>query len=87
MYYRRFRVLFFLSTAPTGIVGDPSMPLAPLWDNMQVKHTWNAVPANWECLGPPSSNTTIDLHISLKPHRENALIDALNEVSDPRHPR
>ncbi|KAF8264977.1 subtilisin-like protein [Lactarius quietus] len=91
MYYRRsgFSVLFqvFLAAAPTGIVGDHSTPLAPLWDNMQVKHTWNAVPANWECLGPPPSGTTIDLHIALKPHRENALIDALYEVSDPRNPR
>ncbi|KAF8272665.1 subtilisin-like protein [Lactarius quietus] len=69
------------------MVGDHSTPLAPLWDNMQVKHTWNAVPANWECMGPPPSGTTIDLHIALKPHRENALIDALYEVSDPRNPR
>ncbi|KAH9012356.1 hypothetical protein EDB85DRAFT_2281273 [Lactarius pseudohatsudake] len=29
----------------------------------------------------------IDLCIALKPYRENALIDALNEISDPRHPR
>ncbi|KAF8263253.1 subtilisin-like protein [Lactarius quietus] len=91
MYYRRFSVLFqvFLADALTasGVVGDHSTPLGPLWDNMQVKHTWNAVPANWECLGPPPSGSTIDLHIALKPHRENALIDALYEVSDPRNPR
>ncbi|KAF8265387.1 subtilisin-like protein [Lactarius quietus] len=92
MYYRRIRrfsMLFqvFLAAALTGIVGDHSTLPTPLWDNMQVKHTWNAVPANWECLGPPPSGTTIDLHIALKPHRENALIDALYEVSDPRNPR
>ncbi|KAF8262827.1 peptidase S8/S53 domain-containing protein [Lactarius quietus] len=89
MYYRRFSVLFqvFLAVAPTGIVGDHSTPLAPLWDNKQTKHTWNAVPANWECMGPPPSGTTIDLHIALKPHRENALIDALYEVSGPKNPR
>ncbi|KAH8992896.1 Pro-kumamolisin, activation domain-containing protein [Lactarius akahatsu] len=29
----------------------------------------------------------IDLYIALKPYRKNALVDALNEVSDPRHPR
>ncbi|KAF8257577.1 subtilisin-like protein [Lactarius quietus] len=92
MYYRRIRrfsMLFqvFLAATLTGIVGDHSTLPTPLWDNMQVKHTWNAVPENWECLGPPPSGTTIDLHIALKPHRENALIDALYEVSDPRNPR
>ncbi|KAF8257579.1 peptidase S8/S53 domain-containing protein [Lactarius quietus] len=92
MYYRRIRrfsMLFqvFLAASLTGIVGDHSTLPTPLWDNMQVKHTWNAVPENWECLGPPPSGTTIDLHIALKPHRENALIDALYEVSDPRNQR
>ncbi|KAF8256804.1 subtilisin-like protein [Lactarius quietus] len=88
MYYRRFSVLFqvFLAASLTGIIGDHSTLPTPLWDNMQMKHTWNAVPANWECLGPPPSGTTIDLYIALKPHRENALIDALYEVSDPRNP-
>ncbi|KAH9174030.1 subtilisin-like protein [Lactarius sanguifluus] len=62
------------------------MPLAP-WDNMRVKHTWSAVPANWETLGCPSAGTTIDLYIALNPHQESALIDALYEVSDPKHPR
>ncbi|KAH9174031.1 subtilisin-like protein [Lactarius sanguifluus] len=54
---------------------------------MRVKHTWSAVPANWETLGCPSAGTTIDLYIALNPHQETALIDALYEVSDPKHPR
>ncbi|KAH9045018.1 subtilisin-like protein [Lactarius hengduanensis] len=54
---------------------------------MQVKHTWSAVPANWETLGCPSAGTTIDLYIALSPRQDNALIDALYEVSDPKHPR
>jgi hypothetical protein len=83
MHYLRFSVLFVLAAAP---LCDLSMPLAPLWDDMRVKHTWNAVPANWESLGHPPAGTTIDLHIALKPHRESALIDALYEVSDPRLP-
>ncbi|KAH9062348.1 subtilisin-like protein [Lactarius vividus] len=62
-------------------------PLSPHWDNMQIKHSWNAVPENWVSLGRPPSGTTIDLYIALKPHRENALIDALYEVSEPEHPR
>ncbi|KAH9168457.1 subtilisin-like protein [Lactarius sanguifluus] len=54
---------------------------------MRVKHTWSAVPVNWETLGCPSAGTTIDLYIALNPHQESALIDALYEVSDPKHPR
>ncbi|KAF8267936.1 peptidase S8/S53 domain-containing protein [Lactarius quietus] len=56
-----------------------------VWDDIRVKHTWNTVPSNWEILGPPPSNTTIDLHIGLLPQSENALIDALYEVSTPGH--
>ncbi|KAH9038203.1 Pro-kumamolisin, activation domain-containing protein [Lactarius pseudohatsudake] len=47
---------------------------------MQVKHTWSAVPANWETLGCPSAGTTIDLYIALSPRQDNALIDALYEL-------
>ncbi|KAH9068478.1 subtilisin-like protein [Lactarius deliciosus] len=54
-------------------------PLIPPWDDLLVKHTWSAVPPNWESLGHPSDGTTIDLHFALKPHHENALIDALYE--------
>ena len=57
------------------------------WDEMWVKHTWNAVPANWESLGDPPAGAIIDLHMALKPNRERALIKALSEVSNPRHPR
>ncbi|KAH9020833.1 hypothetical protein EDB85DRAFT_2002231 [Lactarius pseudohatsudake] len=34
--------------------------------------------------GPPA---TRDLHIALKPHRKNALIDGLYEVGGPCHPK
>ncbi|KAH9077774.1 subtilisin-like protein [Lactarius deliciosus] len=54
---------------------------------MRVRHTWSAVPDNWETLGCPSAGTTMDLYIALNPHQENALIDALYEVNDPKHPR
>ncbi|KAH9168728.1 hypothetical protein EDB89DRAFT_1563418 [Lactarius sanguifluus] len=49
------------------------------------KYTWSAVPSKWKTLGCPSTETTIDLYIVL--NQENALIDALYEVSDPEHPR
>ncbi|KAI0048738.1 subtilisin-like protein [Auriscalpium vulgare] len=60
-------------------------PLAPRWDDFKVKHAWHDVPRNWKCEGPAPAGTTIDLRIALKPHRENALVDALYEVSSPQH--
>ncbi|KAH8980549.1 subtilisin-like protein [Lactarius akahatsu] len=61
-------------------------PLAPSWHDIDVKHTWNSIPPNWEALGHPPNGTTVDLHVALKPHNENALSDALYKVSDPRSP-
>ena len=60
-------------------------PTSPRWDDMRSKHSWDSVPEKWECEGHPPAGTTIDLRVALKPHRENALIDALYEVSDPGH--
>ncbi|KAI9450435.1 subtilisin-like protein [Lactarius psammicola] len=54
---------------------------------MHVKHTWNVVPTNWESLGQPPPDATINLYIALNPHQEGALIDALYQVSDHGHPR
>ncbi|KAH8992961.1 subtilisin-like protein [Lactarius akahatsu] len=54
---------------------------------MYIRHSWNAVPKNWVSLGQPPPGTTIDLYIALKPQRENAVVDALYEVSEPGHPR
>ncbi|KAH8995551.1 subtilisin-like protein [Lactarius hatsudake] len=84
MRYHWLYVLSFLTT--TTPLADFATPLAS-WDSMRVKHTWSAVPANWETLGCPSAGTTIDLYIALNPRQESALIDALYEVSDPKHPR
>ncbi|KAH8995830.1 subtilisin-like protein [Lactarius hatsudake] len=83
MRYHWLYVLSFLTATP---LADFATPLAP-WGDMRVKHTWSAVPALWETLGCPPAGTTIDLYIALNPHQEDALIDALYEVSDPRHPR
>ncbi|KAH9179030.1 subtilisin-like protein [Lactarius sanguifluus] len=76
-----------LSVLATSLLGGQSKPLSPPWHDMHIKHSWHAVPRNWESLGHPPSGTTIDLHIALKPQHENALVDALHEVSDPGHPR
>src|SRR6266702_1375950 len=63
------------------------MTLPPYWGSMLVKHAWNTVPENWVSLDRPPAEATIDLHIALNSQRENALIDALYEVSSPGHPK
>ena len=86
MRYRWLSVLSFLTAALAA--ANVSMPTAlEPWNDMQVKHTWKTVPANWECLGHPPTGTTINLYISVKPEQESALIDALSEVSNPSHSR
>ncbi|KAH8986035.1 subtilisin-like protein [Lactarius hatsudake] len=84
MRYLQLSVLSVLTAAP---FANFATPLPPPWDDIRVKHTWNAVPQNWEALGHPPAGTTIDLHIALKPHHENALVDTLYKVSDPRSPK
>ncbi|KAF8259073.1 Pro-kumamolisin, activation domain-containing protein [Lactarius quietus] len=59
----------------------------PRRGDVHVKHSWSSVPDDWTNLGHPAADTTIDLHIALKPQNENALIDALNEVNSPDHPK
>ncbi|KAH9172024.1 subtilisin-like protein [Lactarius sanguifluus] len=83
MRYHWLYVLSFLTATP---LAHFATPLAP-WGDVRVKHAWSSVPANWETLGCPSAGTTIDLYIALNPRHDNALIDALYEVSDPKHPR
>ncbi|KAH9029812.1 peptidase S8/S53 domain-containing protein [Lactarius deliciosus] len=81
MRYPWIPLLILLSTVPLG--GIATSP----WDDMRSKHSWKTIPENWESLGPPIADTMIDLYIALKPYRENALVVALNEVSDPGHSR
>ncbi|KAH9179648.1 subtilisin-like protein [Lactarius sanguifluus] len=76
-----------LSVLAAILLGSLAKPFSSRWDDMRIKHSWNAVPENWESLGNPLSGTTIDLYVALKAHRKNALIDTLYEVSDPDHPR
>ncbi|KAH8980599.1 subtilisin-like protein [Lactarius hatsudake] len=83
MRYHWLYALSFLTATPLAYF---STPLAP-WSDVRVKHAWSSVPADWETLGCPSAGTTFDLYIALNPHQENALIDALYQVSDPKHPR
>ncbi|KAH9015225.1 subtilisin-like protein [Lactarius pseudohatsudake] len=81
MRYHWLYALSFLTATP---LADFATPLAP-WGDVRVKHAWSSVPANWETLGCPSAGTTINLYIALNPHQEDALIDALYEVSDPKY--
>ncbi|KAI0064450.1 subtilisin-like protein [Artomyces pyxidatus] len=73
--------LSILVATPLGLTS----PVSPRWSDLQVKHSWPNVPRNWHCEGPAPEGTTIDLRIGLKPHREDALVEALHEVSDPAH--
>ncbi|KAF8258401.1 peptidase S8/S53 domain-containing protein [Lactarius quietus] len=80
--------LFVLTTLATAVLlGIFATPHVPRWGGMKVMHAWSAVPQNWVSMGHPHRETTIDLHLALKSHRENALIDSLYEVSNPRHPK
>ncbi|KAF8264384.1 peptidase S8/S53 domain-containing protein [Lactarius quietus] len=83
MRYHWLSVLSFLIAAPLADFATPRNP----WQVTRVKHTWHDVPADWESLGHPPAGTTIDLYIAFRPDRENALIDELYEISDPRHQR
>ncbi|KAI9453248.1 subtilisin-like protein [Lactarius psammicola] len=83
MHYRQLSVFSVLSAAP---LANLAKTLAPPWNDIRVKHSWNAVPHSWETLGHPPAGTTINLHLALKPHHENALTDALYKVSDPESP-
>ncbi|KAH9164922.1 subtilisin-like protein [Lactarius sanguifluus] len=76
-----------LSVIVLVLLGGLAKPLSPPWDDMHIKHSWNAIPKSWEALGGPPSGTTIDLYIALRPQHENAVVDALYEVSEPGHPR
>lgn len=76
-------MLSVLAAVPLGL----ATPTLPRWDDMRLKHSWDSIPEKWEYQGHPPAGMTIDLRIALKPHRENALIDALYEVSDPGHSR
>jgi tripeptidyl-peptidase-1 len=84
MRYHSLSVLSILTTVPLAGI---TTPVTPPWDDMRVKHAWNTVPANWETLGPPPPGTTIDLYVALRLRNENALINALYEVSSPGNPK
>ncbi|KAH8990283.1 subtilisin-like protein [Lactarius akahatsu] len=75
MRYQLLSALFALAAV---VLCFATLP-APRWDNMRVRHAWDAVPENWEGLGIPSADTTINLHLALKPRREKALVTALYE--------
>ncbi|KAH9035160.1 peptidase S8/S53 domain-containing protein [Lactarius deliciosus] len=78
-----FTHLLYCLSSPSDLSGGLATPFASHWDDHRPKHAWNSVPENWKNLGHPPDETTIDLHIALKAQDENALIDALVEVSSP----
>ncbi|KAF8258055.1 subtilisin-like protein [Lactarius quietus] len=86
MRYRMLSVLSIFTSASLSIFAL-AVPFTPRWDDVQMKHSWSSVPDEWTNLGHPAADTTIDLHIALKAQDENALIEALYEVSSPGHPK
>ncbi|KAF8269178.1 subtilisin-like protein [Lactarius quietus] len=82
----RYYSVFILSILAAFLLDSLAKSPSPRWDDKRTKHSWNAVPKDWERLGHPPLSTTIDLYIALKPHSENALIDVLYNVSTPGHP-
>ncbi|KAH9068288.1 subtilisin-like protein [Lactarius deliciosus] len=88
MRYHPLSVFFALAGAIIcGIATPLAPPKDPPWDGMKLMHAWSTVPKNWESLGLPSNDTAIDLYLALKSERENALVDALYQVSDPKNPK
>ncbi|KAH9015095.1 subtilisin-like protein [Lactarius pseudohatsudake] len=85
----RFHPLSVLSVAVLtfGPLSGLTTPFASHWDDHRTKHTWDSVPENWLNLGNPHVDAAIDIHIALKAKNENALTDALMEVSSPGHPK
>ncbi|KAH9176196.1 hypothetical protein EDB89DRAFT_2240739 [Lactarius sanguifluus] len=63
MRYKWFLVLFVLSGAG---------PLSPSRSPSN-----RIVPPNWECLGHPDAEATVDLHIAFKSQHENALTEVM----------
>ncbi|KAH8997691.1 subtilisin-like protein [Lactarius hatsudake] len=84
MRHHCITVLYALAAVP---LGSLAKPLSPRWGPMHTKHSWDAVPEDWQSLGHPPPGTTIDLYIALKSQHEDALSDTLYEVSEPTHPR
>ncbi|KAF8270929.1 peptidase S8/S53 domain-containing protein [Lactarius quietus] len=82
----RHYCIFILSILAAVLLGSIAKSPSPGWDDKRTKHSWNAVPKNWERLRSPPLSTTIDLYIALKPRSENALTNVLYNVSTPDHP-
>ncbi|KAF8264198.1 peptidase S8/S53 domain-containing protein [Lactarius quietus] len=82
----RYFCIFILPVLAAVLLCSLAKPLPSRWDDQRTKHSWNAVPKDWESKGRPPLSTTIDLYITLKPQSENALIDVLYNVSTPGHP-
>jgi tripeptidyl-peptidase-1 len=77
-------VLCIFAIAPLVSIATP---FTSRWEEVHVKHSWSSMPDGWTNLGHPAADTTTDLHIALKAKNESALIDALNKVSSPDHPK
>ncbi|KAF8258137.1 Pro-kumamolisin, activation domain-containing protein [Lactarius quietus] len=76
-----------IKALPTTAQMSSQRPSHQFFGAIHVKHSWSSVPDDWTNLGHPAADTTIDLHIALRAQDENALIEALHEVSSPDNPK
>ncbi|KAF8265202.1 Pro-kumamolisin, activation domain-containing protein, partial [Lactarius quietus] len=82
----RLHLLSVLSVFAVRLLDGLAIPSSD-WDDVHPKHIWYSVPDSWHNLGHPPADTTIDIHVALQAQDENALIDALYDVSSPGHPK
>ncbi|KAI9431928.1 hypothetical protein H4582DRAFT_2198561 [Lactarius indigo] len=67
-------------TVPAIALGDFVTAPSPCRDDMHTTHSWDITEVNWESLGNTQTGNAVNLHVALKPRRENALIDVLYEI-------
>ena len=85
MRFQRLSVLSVL--AAVLFAGALASHFPTPWGEMLTRHQWTHIPDKWVVLSDPPEGAMIELNIALKSDRENVLIDALKEVSQPGHPK
>ncbi|KAH9177562.1 hypothetical protein EDB89DRAFT_2064534 [Lactarius sanguifluus] len=56
---RYYHLISVLSVLAVILLGSLAQPFSPRWDDMRIKHSWNAVPENWESLGNPGTSAHV----------------------------
>src|SRR6266702_7891204 len=81
----RYYQLSVLPLITTRFLRSLATPLAPRWDDIGVERPWDSIPVKWGGAYPRAAlRSTSALPSS---PTVSALIDALNEISDPKRSR